>query len=533
MLPRLIPWKSKNEWLKVYEDAYSGDYNKTKSAVKAMAEWRDFMRDYYRPGMDCTRGLLHVGLKDNKIFPKAEQTLEDLDLQLMYSAEIMRFLNMTGCSNKGHNNGKKISLYARAKELGIEDWVVNIRHQAAHQSSLPPLTILRMALRFILSWLQREYWEIEKAGMKEVQIEDSTTVLKENLTNLLHVYVSLKEQSILGFKIVKDIQDPDVKFLLSQVNSYSLTEVKARCKPWELKKAEPFINMNKFNNSLVTNAISNVLIMLKEYIICERIYGINTIDVLIDKMIDDSVDHSGMRKDVWNTLLRTIHSWYKFPYMIKAFSEKSYETGGERAYQAGMWCAQLCKALHKRFQVELLSEYLTKSFTFGKASGRKRINLNSSEVKELKKLIMKKKLNILDKSDNKIFACMLVRVEEKNPDLREVLRLKEPIFPEQWQTIDLLRELSFKPTDFTEQCLHSLYHILKWPFKLKNFNNIIALTRIYRGEGVPIKKGRRLYKVAQLQKAIESQCIGGVSIDDSNIEKLAPGLPMQTNTTDH
>lgn len=47
--------------------------------------------------------------------------------------------------------------------------------------------------------------------MKEFTVENIMEVIEESLPALLSIYISLKEQNILGFSYVKDIQDPDVK----------------------------------------------------------------------------------------------------------------------------------------------------------------------------------------------------------------------------------------------------------------------------------------------------------------------------------
>lgn len=64
-------------------------------------------------------------------------------------------------------------------------------------------------------YLQNHYWEEERKGMKEVILEEPNEVITEQLTGLLLIYISLKEQLILGFKTVVEIQDPQVKYVFT------------------------------------------------------------------------------------------------------------------------------------------------------------------------------------------------------------------------------------------------------------------------------------------------------------------------------
>lgn len=45
-----------------------------------------------------------------------------------------------------------------AEEIGIPDWLVDLRHDATH-CSLPSLEILEAGCNLALTWLQSHYWE--------------------------------------------------------------------------------------------------------------------------------------------------------------------------------------------------------------------------------------------------------------------------------------------------------------------------------------------------------------------------------------
>lgn len=48
----------------------------------------------------------------------------------------------------------KDSMYKMAEQHKIPDWLINLRHEAAHGNSVPALYMLRQASDIILQWLQ-------------------------------------------------------------------------------------------------------------------------------------------------------------------------------------------------------------------------------------------------------------------------------------------------------------------------------------------------------------------------------------------
>lgn len=45
-------------------------------------------------------------------------------------------------------------MYKMAEQHKIPDWLINLRHEAAHGNSVPALYMLRQASDIILQWLQ-------------------------------------------------------------------------------------------------------------------------------------------------------------------------------------------------------------------------------------------------------------------------------------------------------------------------------------------------------------------------------------------
>ena len=96
---------------------------------------------------------MQVSLRDREWTQKLDKAelpvYYETDLCMMYSTSIMRFMNQI--SNIGHT--KQTSLFQIAKQLKIPEWIVNLRHDAAHGQELPSVDVLRIASIILLTWL--------------------------------------------------------------------------------------------------------------------------------------------------------------------------------------------------------------------------------------------------------------------------------------------------------------------------------------------------------------------------------------------
>jgi ribosomal biogenesis protein LAS1 len=106
--------------------------------------------------IECTVDLVAAHLADSVSFTP--------EVQLVVSMALVRFVNgMVDLNQKG--------LYARsvqviAEEIGLPDWLVDLRHEATH-ANLPSQHTLRAGVNVALSWLREEYWEAQMKMHKD------------------------------------------------------------------------------------------------------------------------------------------------------------------------------------------------------------------------------------------------------------------------------------------------------------------------------------------------------------------------------
>lgn len=196
----IVPWFNSNEWHTVYHYIYSKSTNK-QGALNILQTWK--ARCPALPsGIESTLSLLQVKVQDEKY---------DIDigndqiLRLAYSSALMRFVNHMLDSE----TAKGTSLYNAARNAGVPDWIVELRHETAHGNNLPSLVLLRNACVIGLQWLQTYYWDKHKKciidytlGQKEPSSSD-----ENKIAALLHFGICLSICSHSKIKKLADITD--------------------------------------------------------------------------------------------------------------------------------------------------------------------------------------------------------------------------------------------------------------------------------------------------------------------------------------
>ncbi|KPJ15765.1 Protein LAS1 [Papilio machaon] len=156
----VVPWFDSKEWHKVYMDIYSPsstDLTKEDS-IEILHVWK--ARSPILPsGIESTLTLLEVHIQDIKSFDVVGEQI----IRLAYSTALMRFVNhmLDSQTSKGS------SLYKAAQNLGVPDWMIDLRHDTAHGNVLPSIELLREATSIGLEWLKVNYWDKHKEIVKD------------------------------------------------------------------------------------------------------------------------------------------------------------------------------------------------------------------------------------------------------------------------------------------------------------------------------------------------------------------------------
>ncbi|XP_013169829.1 PREDICTED: uncharacterized protein LOC106119417 [Papilio xuthus] len=156
----IVPWFDSKEWNKVYMDIYSPSSTELtkEDALELLRVWK--ARSCILPsGIESTLTLLEVSIQDIKSFDAVGEQI----MRLAYSTALMRFVNhmLDSQTSKGS------SLYKAAQNLGVPDWMIDLRHDTAHGNVLPSIELLREATTIGFEWLKVNYWDKHKEIVKD------------------------------------------------------------------------------------------------------------------------------------------------------------------------------------------------------------------------------------------------------------------------------------------------------------------------------------------------------------------------------
>ncbi|KAH9486690.1 Pre-rRNA-processing protein las1 [Psilocybe cubensis] len=149
-LPRRVPWSSPAELEQLCASIY-GDENDIDSkifAINRISAWKVITSLPH--ALESTLAILVVIVHD-----KRQESFSKLLLRQSYANAILRLVN-------GLVDPLQVGTYARsitsiAQQLGIPNWLVELRHASTHED-LPSLDLLREAARQSMAWLLHNYF---------------------------------------------------------------------------------------------------------------------------------------------------------------------------------------------------------------------------------------------------------------------------------------------------------------------------------------------------------------------------------------
>lgn len=192
------------EFNKVYEWIFGQQYS-PETRQKALSQIRiwNLRRSTLCPAaVLATSVILDVQMKDN-----VDTMLSSEELQILYSNAFTRFFNFMSSIMQSHNMR---TMYQTAKELGLQSFVVDLRHICAHGQVLPPLQVLRNTAEYCIIWLHDYYWASQRNTMSDVDAahirRKDKTQFNENVSELFEIYDSALEGHMKGATNIKALK---------------------------------------------------------------------------------------------------------------------------------------------------------------------------------------------------------------------------------------------------------------------------------------------------------------------------------------
>ncbi|EDW94068.1 uncharacterized protein LOC6533650 [Drosophila yakuba] len=211
----VTPWRDTLEFKTTYNWLF-GKSNTADTRRRALSNIRIWG---LRRGNLCPAAVLATSVL-------VEAQLEDQEgsskIQDTYASAFTRFYNFMSSIIQGHN---MTSMYETAKELGLQSFIVDLRHLCAHGQELPPVEVLRSTSVHCLEWLRTYYWLPHKESMSNLDAgklhRKDKIKFEKAVTNLLEIYDLTLECHFKGAEKLKAISKLKSSGEFNKIRVYS------------------------------------------------------------------------------------------------------------------------------------------------------------------------------------------------------------------------------------------------------------------------------------------------------------------------
>ncbi|KAH8239956.1 hypothetical protein KR032_009821 [Drosophila birchii] len=211
----VTPWRDTVEFNETYDGLFGKDSKSAdrRQALSKIRIWSLRRANLCPAAVLATSVIVKAQLEDKKGNAKIQTT---------YASAFTRFYNFMSSIIQGHNMS---SMYETAKELGLQSFIVDLRHLCAHGQELPPVEVLRSTSVHCLEWLRTYYWLPHKETMSnldagKLQRKDKLKFKKE-LGILLEIYDLTLECHLKGADKLKAISKLKSSAEFNKIRVYS------------------------------------------------------------------------------------------------------------------------------------------------------------------------------------------------------------------------------------------------------------------------------------------------------------------------
>lgn len=187
--PKLLPWRSWGEWNSVYSNLRS----QPEDAIKVMQVWQ--FRKTLPVRVELTLNILMLKGDLRQAGGVVSETA-----RAALGLCVIRGVNLlTGLEQKAKN---AMSVMGLAREIGLPDHLVDLRHSITH-GSMPQADLLLTAVDELWNWLLMNYWDEQKNLLVAKQND-----LENRLEKYRHKAKDLKSPELLYEYLTKHFPQP-------------------------------------------------------------------------------------------------------------------------------------------------------------------------------------------------------------------------------------------------------------------------------------------------------------------------------------
>lgn len=489
-----VPWFSMCEWRNVYQMLFSDSPEEQRKGLDRLMGWK--ARCPKLPAaIESTLVVFQVLQEDPVHDHDSISDARKHQLRLMYSTAVMRFLNLMLVETYvDKENDDVMNMYFKAEKLNIPAWIVSLRHDAAHGTSLPDIAILRSAATFIKSWIQEHYWEHERNMYLDWHISKddvvSMSAAEGELGVILEAWEALNMYKVAGFDSAEQI--PDMKLRETVYYIRDMLQYDAREQEWvKNEKRNPTVStslMIVLRKLILTMAEWTARKTNSQAVVADLVVAGNfllpsasVLKVLYPNGVEDEgVLHQLHPKlvECCEDLLYTLWNTGAIPELVSRLISISSNSNENilRRNMAALWAQKLflsCLKVQEASKVKLAIA----------------ANVDDTALADVYKL----KLSSMKK------LLAIAAVEDQRPDLKIGYTWDLIPIPEILKTADFVKQSIYPPSRFTSIYLPCLLELTDLPGKAKK--HLLDLVSIFSGHGVDSEEcaESRIYSVRDIQ----------------------------------
>ncbi|XP_016995640.2 uncharacterized protein [Drosophila takahashii] len=214
----VTPWRDTLE----FRTTYNWLFGKTSTPANRRQALSKIRIWSLRRGNLCPAAVMATSVLVQAQLEDQEDQEGNSKIQNTYASAFTRFYNFMSSIMQGHSMS---SMYETARELGLQSFIVDLRHLCAHGQELPPVQVLRSTSEHCLEWLRTYYWLPHKESMSnldagKLQRKDKLKFEKA-VSNLLEIYDLTLECHIKGAEKLKAISKLKSSGEFNKIRVYS------------------------------------------------------------------------------------------------------------------------------------------------------------------------------------------------------------------------------------------------------------------------------------------------------------------------
>lgn len=170
-----------------------------KQAFLILQSWKVRRSQETLTGVLCTLSLLDVHLKD-----ETGKISDPFTLSTLYASTLTKFINFA--TSFQINN---TSMYRSANKLGLDSFLVDLRHMCAHGKQQPSLEVFRKSHRYCLNWIKNYFWlnelnNVSDATSKDIRYDEAMANNLKEKFSIFDMVAELLHKNVLKFKDLAD-----------------------------------------------------------------------------------------------------------------------------------------------------------------------------------------------------------------------------------------------------------------------------------------------------------------------------------------